>query len=69
MNEKLRFLEALDRVVGTEKCIRSQNNLDEGWSTYNISEVNIPYLETKDESRWWPNMEAQKENAWEVEDE
>jgi len=70
MNEKLTFFEALERVVGTNKRMRYQGkDLDETaeWSLYGISEEYMPYLETKDGcNAWWPDMETQKEKAWEV---
>jgi len=69
MSEKLRFLEALDRVIGTDKRIRYQGKhpyTTIEWSFYGMSEDERPYLEVKNGGRWWPNMEVQTEKSWEV---
>ena len=68
---KSRFLEALDKIVGTERRIKYTGDKPEiiysGWAIYNADEGNLE--DTNGTFISWPPTAYQKEIIWEIEDE
>jgi len=61
-SKKYRFLEALDKIVGTRKRIRCREGT---WYRYDIS-CDDGYLQNT-AGGWWPSIEDQKAQIWEIE--
>jgi len=63
---KYRFLEALDKIVGTERCIKYfEEGVHNPWHTYS----NGCLRNSKSDELWWPSIETQQAKIWEVEPE
>ena len=58
-----RFLEALDRIVGTGRKIKKHSG---EWSLY-IGRPEFGFLISESDVKWWPSLEDQKAKIWEVE--
>jgi len=65
MKKLYRFLEALDKIVGTKRRIRKNTD---AWHTYNVNDRCLENSCTAS-SDYWPTLDDQKAKMWEVEPE
>jgi len=63
--KRYRFLEALDKVVGTEKALRFNEN---GWHKYKEELGRLRNIDNIGND-WWPTPEQQKAQIWEIQPE
>ncbi len=64
--KRYRFLEALDKIVGTNKRVRCVLvGKDNAWQTYS----NGCLRNSQNNELWWPSVNKQKAQIWEVEEE